>query len=98
MKRLPKNLVLLAIEIPEGLKIENAPWMPEAATSRQIGEEWLESKAAPVLRVPSVIFSRQLNYLLNPDHPLFDTIQVVETQPFAFDSRLLSSIPAPTTQ
>jgi RES domain-containing protein len=59
----------------------------------RIGDDWLDSKATAVLEVPSVPVPRQKNYLVNPDHPLFDAISVIECNPFAFDSRLLSSVP-----
>ncbi|MFL6446201.1 MAG: RES family NAD+ phosphorylase [Bryobacteraceae bacterium] len=95
LQTLPKNMTLLLVEVPDTLKIRDTTWAPaEIASSRQIGDEWLESKETAVLRVPSVIVPRQTNYLLNPDHPLFEAIQVVETTPFAFDSRLLSAVSA----
>ena len=93
---LPAGLVVMLIEIPGTLKIERTDGIPADITaSRQIGDEWLESKSTPVLEVPSVLVPRQTNYLINPEHPLFGAIQVLEITPFAFDSRLLSSIPPP---
>ena len=92
MKQLPKDMVLLLIEIPDTLKIQEVQWTPaDLQVFRHIGDEWLDSKAASVLRVPSVLVPRQANYLLNPDHPLFEAIQVLEITPFAFDTRLLSA-------
>jgi RES domain-containing protein len=96
MQELPKNMVLVLIDIPDTLEIDETKWYPaEITTSRQIGDEWLDSKATPVLRVPSVLVPRQTNYLLNPEHSLFEPIQVIESTPFAFDTRLLSAIPPP---
>lgn len=91
LRTLPKNMTILLIEVPDTLKIGETTWAPsDIISTRQIGDEWLESKATAVLRVPSVIVPRQMNYLLNPDHSLFEAIQVIETTPFVFDSRLLS--------
>lgn len=84
-------MLLLLIEIPEELKIENSTWNPSTiAMSRQIGDEWLRSQSTAVLRVPSVLVPRQTNYLFNPDHPLFESIQVIDKEPFALDSRLIA--------
>ncbi len=93
LSTLPGGLMLMLIEIPDTLMIERVhsiPADPEAFT--QIGNEWLDSKATPVPEVPSVLVPRQKNYLINPRHPLFGAISVIEKNPFAFDSRLVSGI------
>ena len=85
--------MLMIIEIPDTLKVERVHSIPaDPAAFIQMGDEWLDSKASPILEVPSVLVPRQKNYLINPGHPLFGAISVVEANPFAFDSRLLSSI------
>lgn len=90
---LPKGLVLMLIEIPDTLRIEKVHSVPaDPAAFTQIGDEWLESKATAVLEVPSVLVPRQKNYLINPEHPLAASISVIEANPFAFDSRLISSV------
>lgn len=92
LSMLPSGLLLMVIEIPDTLKIERVQAVPaDPAACVQIGDEWLDSKASPVLEVPSVLVPRQKNYLVNPEHPLFAAISVVENSPFAFDSRLLSA-------
>jgi RES domain-containing protein len=91
---LPSGLVLLLIEIPDTLEIERIPDAPvDSLASRRIGDEWAASGATAILEVPSVLVPRQKNYLINPAHALFGAIQVVEKAGFAFDTRLLSSIP-----
>jgi RES domain-containing protein len=93
LSMLPSGLMLVLIEIPDTLKMERVHSIPaDAAAFTQIGDEWLDSKASPVLEVPSVLVPRQKNYLINPGHPLFGAISIIESNPFAFDSRLLSSI------
>jgi RES domain-containing protein len=90
---LPSGLMLNLIEIPDTLKIERVHSIPaDPVAFTQIGDDWLDSKATAVLEVPSVLVPRQKNYLINPDHPLFDAISIIESNPFAFDSRLLSSV------
>ena len=94
--RVPKGMLLVLLDIPESLPLERTSgWAPsDIAASRRIGDEWIEAGASPVLQVPSVLVPRQNNYLLNPLHPLFGAIKVIDQNPFAFDSRLLSSTTA----
>lgn len=91
----PSGMLLVLLEIPDTLRIEStAGWAPaDILASRRIGDDWIESNASAVLEVPSVLVPRQKNYLLNPLHPMFTAIRIVEQTPFAFDTRLLSSIP-----
>ena len=96
MTDLPKNMMMLRIEVPDTLIIEQVDSLPaDPAAFRQIGDEWLNDNGSVALRVPSVLVPRQWNILINPAHPLFPAIQIVERVPFAFDSRLLSSFPTP---
>ena len=93
LQKLPTGLMMMLIEIPDTLAIEKVPSVPvKLAASRQIGDEWLDSKSTAVLEVPSVLVPRQKNYLINPGHQLFGAIKVIESNPFAFDTRLLSSV------
>ena len=94
---LPSSLMMMYIDIPDTLKIEKVKSVPaDPAAFLQIGNEWLDSKSTSVLEVPSVLVPNQKNYLINPHHPLLAAIVIREITPFAFDSRLLSSIaPSP---
>ena len=92
-RELPVNMLLLRIEVPATLKREVITSLPaENQASRQLGDEWLAGRNTAVLQVPSVLVPDQWNLLLNPEYPLFDAIQCVEHIPFAYDSRLLSSL------
>ena len=91
---LPAGLLLMQIEVPDNLKMEVVHDVPaDALAFTRIGDEWLDSGATAVLQVPAVLVPRQKNYLLNPHHPLFGAVSVLESYPFAFDSRLLSFTP-----
>ncbi len=86
---------LVRIDVPDTLPIEEIDSLPaDPQVFRQLGDEWLQHNGTLVLRVPSVLVPRQWNLLLNPEHPLFPAIKVVEESPFAFDSRLLSAFAA----
>jgi RES domain-containing protein len=92
---LPANLLLVGIEIPQTLPFEEIHSIPaDPKAFRQLGDEWLQHNGTAVLRVPSVLVPRQWNVLINPAHPLFASIKIVDQSPFAFDSRLLSSLPS----
>ena len=94
-EKIPENMWLVRIDVPDTLPIEEIDSLPaDPQVFRQLGDEWLQHNGTPVLRVPSVLVPRQWNLLLNPEHPLFPAIKVVEESPFAFDSRLLSAFAA----
>jgi len=71
--------------LPKGWDDEIVP-----ASTAQAGEEWINSQAPPLLRVPSVIVPGEFNYLLNPEHPDTPSLNTGAPQPFIFDTRLIS--------
>ena len=73
-KRLPKNW-------------RSYPAPPEL---QLIGDEWVRSGTSAVLEVPSAIIETDSNYLVNPHHREFQTIRVMDPQPFELDLRLLT--------
>jgi RES domain-containing protein len=52
------------------------------------GDRWLHSWLSSVLPVRSAVIPRENNYLLNPEHPEFSGIHVVDVPPSHFDPRL----------
>ncbi|ARK12435.1 RES family NAD+ phosphorylase [Fibrella sp. ES10-3-2-2] len=88
---------VMVIDVPDTLPVETitlADLPPDWSdyqnydVCQQRGEMWLLRGASPVLRVPSAIVTQEWNYLLNPAHPQFSTIELVRTEAFAFDPRL----------
>ena len=73
----------LPVRIPEeliqGLDVRDLPpgWAVPAlhAGTRAVGDRWLESGESAVLRVPSVVVPGEVNYVANPGHPDFDSIE-----------------------
>lgn len=65
--------------------------MPSPRSTAQIGDEWIAAQSSLVLRVPSVILPDEDNYLLNPHHPDFGSVQAGEPTDLDIDPRLLSS-------
>jgi RES domain-containing protein len=85
----PADLLLYRLEVPEGLTMERASWMPDLATSQKFGDLWTASLRSPILVVPSVVVPHQVNVLLNPLHPnLVGSIAIIDKQSFLLDVRL----------
>jgi len=56
---------------------------------QQIGDEWVDSTRSCILEVPSVIVPHESNYLLNPQHPEFASIEIGNPISLDIDSRLV---------
>ncbi|KAB7729326.1 RES domain-containing protein [Rudanella paleaurantiibacter] len=87
----------MVIYVPDAISVEQialeqlpSDWfLPEQYSLCQaLGSAWIRSMRSAVLRVPSAIIPQEWNYLLNPAHPDFSTIQLTSTEPFWFDGRL----------
>jgi RES domain-containing protein len=96
-ENLPKNLLLVKIELPDGIKIQSVPqnvlvkgWnsYPFALETVDYGTVFLQKKEHLALRVPSVIIPDEFNIILNPLHPDIRDCKVVSTIPFVFDQRV----------
>ena len=92
---LPK-FVSIPVDFDEGLVTElKVPlprdWRdyPAPVSTMTIGDEWLRSKASPVLRVPSVIIPDESNFLLNPAHADFPKLAIGTPKDFWLDPRLI---------
>ena len=59
---------------------------PSPAAVRNWGTEQLQKHLA--LKLPSVIVPSEFNYLLNPLHPEFKNVRIIDVEPFTFDRRI----------
>jgi len=100
IRDLPSDLVSIQINIPNDLPraeitIKELPdnWRmyPSVEELRDLGTDWVRKASVPVLVVPSVVIPNELNYLVNPTHPLSDGIEIVSIDAFALDTRLDSA-------
>ena len=80
-KRVPKDYVLLTIEIPEYI----SAWRKPASW---IKEESKQPKHSLYL-VPSVIVPQEMNVVMFPEAPNFDAA-ILNKEPFPIDERLLT--------
>ena len=62
---------------------------PAPLELKQLGDAWIRNRSSAVLRVPSAIVDTEANYLLNPAHPEFASIEIGSPKSFQFDARLL---------
>jgi RES domain-containing protein len=60
---------------------------PAPPSLQLIGDEWVTSGTSAVLEVPSAVIETESNYLLNPHHPRFHAVGLLNPQRFAFDLR-----------
>ena len=64
---------------------------PDAPLSlRRFGDTWARDRVSAVLRVPSAVTIIEYNYLLNPEHPDFASIDIGQPRPFKLDYRLIT--------
>jgi RES domain-containing protein len=65
---------------------ENWRSFPAPFELQRIGDEWVESGRSCVLEVPSVVVPHESNFILNPNHPDFASLEIggpinLETDP-----------------
>jgi RES domain-containing protein len=93
----PMNYYLTEIEIPDEIEFysiseKNLPpyWnsFPHSQFTQEIGDGFIKTNQFLVLKVPSAVVQGDFNFLINPKHPDFGLIKVIQTEPFNFDKRL----------
>ncbi len=96
----PKDLVVVAADIPDGVsrvrlsaKDLAARWRhtPPPASLARLGDEFVLRQTAAILLVPSALAPAESNCLINPRHPEFQKIRIHRPEPFRFDARMVRS-------
>ncbi len=62
--------------------------VPATSATRDVGERWVAEQRSAVLKIPSAVVTTEFNYLLNPLHPDFVTLNLGRSGPYPSDSRL----------
>lgn len=96
---LPPDLRLARFEFSatiSGTNVEQisplpANWTEDESLTRRIGGQWSRERSSCLLMVPSAILPEESNFVLNPQHPAAESLQLISERPFTFDSRLISS-------
>jgi RES domain-containing protein len=89
----PTGYVVVSASMPESVSVRTeaqlrAHFPRAAATSQELGDYWLNSGMSAGLKVVSRVVPSEHNFLLNPQHPDFEAIEVDDPIPFHFDPRL----------
>jgi RES domain-containing protein len=59
------------------------------ASTKKVGDRWLDAKAGLALRVPSAASPSEYDVLINPEHPAFKKVRILETEILVLDPRLI---------
>ena len=95
----PKDYKIATLYIPDtvsqitvSMKVLPKDWklFPPPSKLPSIGTKWLDSNATLILIVPSAIVNEEENFLINPNHPEMDQVQLVNIEEFTFDKRLFA--------
>jgi RES domain-containing protein len=81
---------VLVEDVDESRLQKNWRDFPPPPELQQIGVEWLLSRSSAVLSVPSAVTPEERNYLINPEHEHFRSVDVGPSRPFQIDLRLLT--------
>jgi RES domain-containing protein len=91
----PDDPVLMALQVPDSLigEVASLPadWsgLPYSPGAQRLGDRWVQEGRCVALLVPSVVLPAERNLLLNPEHPDFRRVKILESEAFVFDRRLL---------
>ncbi len=94
---LPDDFVMMKILIPDYIdyrevNVEELPlhWnaFPYPSADQRIGDQFVAENLYCVLKIPSAVTKGDFNYLINPKHPDFSVISIVEVTKFPFDRRI----------
>ncbi len=96
----PVGYVIVTIEISEKSKVQeinhkilpdNWSQIPPSRSTQIIGDSFYYEQESLLLRVPSAIIQGEFNFLINPSfHSFQDHVQVLNVEPFSFDTRLFT--------
>ncbi len=96
---IPGDYMMIALEIPDDAPVEEIlaekleiGWdtFPHSHTTQKHGDVFISRSQALVMKVPSAVVQGDYSYLLNPAHPDFKRVRIIEIVPFSFDRRFFS--------
>lgn len=93
---IPLDYMMMEIYIPDSFSMQTIElddlaedWavFNQIHATKKIGDEFIRSSEL-FLKVPSAVVQGDYNILINPEHPDFDAIQIINRTKFPFDKRL----------
>lgn len=97
----PKDLKITVLEFPDTMTIgsvalDDLPedWMYRSEHPKvlDIGDQFVAQSEFLCLKVPSAINPIDENILVNPKHPDFSMVKIIDELPIEFDKRLLKEV------
>jgi RES domain-containing protein len=94
---IPDDYVMMTIFVPDDagirdVKVTDLPpyWnaWPHPISTQAIGDHFIAENKYLLLRVPSAVTQGDFNLLINPFHPDFARVRIIDTQKFPFDNRI----------
>lgn len=93
------RMFLLTLSIPDDRRVlreEELPsgWRDEEnfTDNHLFLANWLASPDVLAIGVPSAVVSESFNYLLHPQHPIFENVKLISAKPFPVDPRLWRTV------
>ena len=94
---LPDDYYMMTIFIPDNTSIKTVQlkdlppkWnqFPHNKDTQQFGNVFIEENKYCLLKIPSVVTKGDHNILINPFHPEFKHIEIIDQEKFPFDERI----------
>ncbi len=90
------NLITLQVDSQQVTIEDIFPELPEnweenEETTRYMGNAWFKSNRTCLLRVPSIHTPKESSILINPFHPEFNQISVIDIQKYNFSKKFYST-------
>lgn len=94
---LPADFMMITINLPDDVSIKEVSeselpkdWQdfPHPTSTQRIGDEFVFENKYCVLKIPSVVTKGDFNLIINPRHPDFNKIEIIEIEKFPFDKRI----------
>ena len=78
-----------AAQFNEWLNTENWRSMGGLGTLQKSGSQWYDRQTSLALRVPSIVIPEEYNYMINTEHPKFQThVSILRREDYFWDKRL----------
>jgi RES domain-containing protein len=94
---LPDDYTMMTINVPDDVSIKTLSkidlqkdWnlFPHPSSTQKIGDQFVLENEYCVLKIPSVVTQGDYNVLINPNHPDYKRLSIVEIVQFPFDKRI----------
>lgn len=101
LEDLPKDYFMLTIYIPDNIAIKSINQVdlpkgwhsyPAINSTQLVGDQFIQENQFTCLKVPSSVTQGDYNILINENHKDFNRIQIIDSQPFPFDRRLIRAL------